>query len=69
VEIVPGELAAKYADYAQVVLVQRLRDALGRLNPQLPAEVIDDTFRKLTHPERPTLEARKRPMHQGVFST
>ena len=33
-EIAPGELAAERSDYGQVVLEQRLRDALARLNPQ-----------------------------------
>lgn len=36
-EIAPGELAAERTDFGQVVLTQRLRDALARLNPQLPA--------------------------------
>jgi len=63
-EITPGELAAERADYGQVVLAQRLRDVLVRLNPQLPAEALDDAFRKLTRPEGPTLEARNRAVHR-----
>ena len=47
-EIAPGEPAAERDDYGQVVLAQRLRDALARLNPALPAEALDDAFRKLT---------------------
>ena len=35
-EIAPGEVAAERRDYGQVVLEQRLRDALGRLNRSLP---------------------------------
>ena len=46
-EIAPGEPAAERDDYGQVVLAQRLRDALARLNPALPAEALDDAFRKL----------------------
>ena len=34
-------------DYSEVVLGQRLREALVRLNPTLPAEAIDDAFRKI----------------------
>jgi type I restriction enzyme, R subunit len=37
-EIAPGELAAERADFGQVVLRQRLRDALARLNPILLAD-------------------------------
>ena len=47
-EIAPGEPAAERDDYGQVVLAQRLRDALARLNPALPAEALEDAFRKLT---------------------
>ena len=47
-----------------MVLDQRLRDALAALNPGLPAAALDDAFRKLTHPEGPTLEARNRAFHR-----
>ena len=47
-EIAPGELAAERTGYSQVVLPQRLRDALARLNPALPTEELDDALRKLT---------------------
>jgi type I restriction enzyme R subunit len=63
-EIAPGELAAERDDFSQVVLTQRLRDALVRLNPTLPAEALNDAFRKLTRPEGPTLEARNRALHR-----
>jgi len=36
--IAPGELAAERDDYGQVVLAQRRRAALTRLNPTLPGE-------------------------------
>src|SRR5256886_1032367 len=41
-EIAPGELAAERSDYGQVVLEQRLRDALAQLNPGLPAAAVDE---------------------------
>jgi type I restriction enzyme, R subunit len=63
-EIAPGELFTERSDYAQVVLEQRLHDALMRFNPQLPTEAISDAFRKLTRPEGPTLEARNRAIHR-----
>jgi len=63
-DIAPGELAAERSDYAQVVLEDRLRQALVRLNPTLPADAIEDAFRKLTRPEGPTLEARNRALHR-----
>jgi len=41
-EIAPDLPAAERADYGEVVLAQRLRDALARLNPELPVEALDD---------------------------
>ena len=63
-EIAPGEPAAERDDYGQVVLAQRLRDALARLNPALPAEALDDAFRKLTRPEGADLIVRNRALHR-----
>ena len=69
-DIAPGTTGAERADYGQVVLEQRLRDALAQLNPGLPATALDDAFRRLTRPEGATLEARNRAFHrmlvQGV---
>ena len=42
------------------MLERRLRDALGQLNPNLPAAALDDAFLKLTRPQETTLEARNR---------
>jgi type I restriction enzyme R subunit len=47
-DIAPGEPNAERADYAEVVLAERLRNALGLLNPQLTADAVADAFRKLT---------------------
>ena len=59
-EIAPGEPAAERDDYGQVLLAQRLRAALARLNPALPAEALDDAFRKLTRPDGAELIMRNR---------
>ena len=63
-DIAPDTLGAERRDYGAVVLERRLRDALARLNPTLPTDALDDAFRKLTHPEGPTLEARNRAFHR-----
>ncbi|MEJ7876295.1 MAG: type I restriction endonuclease subunit R, partial [Solirubrobacterales bacterium] len=48
-DIAPGQPGAERDDYGEVILVGRLRDAIGRINPELPAEaierVIDDVRR------------------------
>lgn len=63
-EIAPGEPAAEHDDYGQVVLVQRLRDAFWRINPALPAEALEDAFRKLTWPEGADLVVPKRALNR-----
>ena len=59
-DIAPGAPSAERNDYGEVLLARRLRDALARLNPDLPAAALEDAFRKLTRPEGSTLEARNR---------
>ena len=63
-EIAPDTLAAERADYGKVVLERRLWDALAQLNPDLPAEALEDAFRKLTCVEGATPEARNRSFHR-----
>ena len=63
-DIAPDTSSAERADYGEVVLAQRLRDALALLNPHLPPEALEDAFGKLTRPEGATLEARNRAFHR-----
>ncbi len=51
-------------DYGQVVLEPRLRNALARLNPDLPSDALDEVLRKLIRTEGSTLEARNRGFHR-----
>ena len=63
-DIAPEGAAPERADRGEVVLAQRVRDALTRLNPDLPAEALDRAFRRLTRPEGATVEARNRDFHR-----
>jgi len=63
-DIAPDGLFAERRDFGQVVLEQRLRDALARLNPTLSAEALEDAFRKLTRPEGADLLQRNRALHR-----
>ena len=65
--IAPDMPGAERTDYGEVVLERRLRDALARLNPELPSTAWDDAFRKLIRPEGPTLEARNRAFHRMLL--
>jgi type I restriction enzyme R subunit len=64
--IAPGELFAERKDYGQVVLGQRLRDAIARLNPGLPPEALEDACHRVIRPEGATLEARNRAFHKKL---
>ena len=63
-DIAPETPVAERTDYGQVVLEQRLRDALARLNPTLPDEALQEAFRQLTRPSGATLEERNRNVHR-----
>src|SRR5713101_451653 len=64
--IAAGEPAAERSDpnYRDVLLEGRLRQALVRLNPDLPAEALEDAYRKLTRADAPTLVERNRAVHK-----
>jgi type I restriction enzyme R subunit len=63
-ELAPGGLFAERQDYQQVVLAERLRNALAALNPDLPTDAIEDAYRKVLNPEGATLEQRNRAFHR-----
>jgi len=63
-DIAPEEPASERTSYADVVLAGRLRDALTRLNPNVPAEALDDAFRKVTRTETPSLFENNRRFHR-----
>ena len=62
--IAPGEPAAERESGGEVVLAGRLRDALARLNPALPAEALEDAFRKLRRPGGAELVSANRAAHR-----
>ncbi|MYE40140.1 MAG: type I restriction endonuclease subunit R, partial [Chloroflexi bacterium] len=55
-------------DYSQVIIEHRLRNTLAQINRGLPADALEDIFRKLTHPEGATLEARNRSFHRMLVN-
>ncbi len=67
-DIAPGEPAAERTSYEQVVLGTRLREALQRLNPELPAEALDEAFRKLTQLSSPQLVDANRELHHHLVN-
>ena len=67
-DIAPDTPGAERTDYGQVALERRLRDALARLNPELPDTAVDDALRKLTRPEGAALETRNREFHRMLVN-
>ena len=63
-EIAPGESQAERANYGQVVLERRLRQALQRLNQRVPVDALEEAFRKLTLQDLPSLIANNHVLHR-----
>ena len=59
----PGPHALRES-YADTIFPSVIRGALARLNPELPAEALDDALRKLTRPEGSVLAARNLAFHR-----
>ena len=64
--IAAGEPGAERSDpnYRDVVLEQRLRQALVQLNRSLPSDALDDAFRKLMRTDAASLVERNRAVHR-----
>ena len=65
-DIAPDTPGAERGDFTQVVLEERLRDALFNLNPGLPASALETGLRSLINPDGPTLETRNRAFHHAL---
>ena len=65
-EINPESAPRERDDYGVVVLAASLREALARLNPELPPEALGHAARRLTRPAGSTLEVRNRAFHRMV---
>jgi len=63
-ELSPDGTAPERTDYGQVVLLDRFRRALERINPAVPAEAIEEAFRKVTRLESPSLIINNRAFHR-----
>ena len=65
-DIAAGEAGAERSDpnFRDVLLERRVRQALVRLNPDLPPEALEDAYRKLTRIDAPSLVERNRAVHR-----
>ncbi|HRP75047.1 MAG TPA: type I restriction endonuclease subunit R [Rhodocyclaceae bacterium] len=63
-DLAPDGASAERHSYQQVVLVERLRDALGRLNPDLPPAAREDALGQVLDLGIPALLAANRRFHR-----
>ena len=54
-DIAPDGEYPEREDYSEVILAERLREALARINPQLPRSAIEDAYRQIVTPQSPSL--------------
>jgi len=62
--IEPEKAAAERGEFRDVLLAGRLRDAIARLNPHLPAAACEDACRKVALLAEPNLIDRNRAFHR-----
>ena len=65
-DIAPDTPGAERTDFTDVVLEERLRNALINLNQSLPPSALETGLRNLINPDGPTLEARNRSFHHAL---
>ena len=63
-DIAPDSPDAERADCSEVILKERLRSALGRINPDVPASGIDEAVKKLSAADSPDLIVNNRNFHR-----
>ncbi len=62
-EMAPGEPAAERTSFGEVVLVERLRTAIHKLNPGVPADAQEEALRKVLRLATPSLVQTNRAFH------
>jgi type I restriction enzyme R subunit len=54
-DIAPDGEYPEREDYSDVLLRERLKEALSRINPKMPSDGIEDAFRQIIIPQNPSL--------------
>src|SRR5215207_1152214 len=62
-DIAPDEPNAERTSYGDVILIDRLRSALARLNPGVPAAFLEEAALKVSRTESPSLVENNRRVH------
>lgn len=67
-DIAPDGDTPERADYRQVLLPFRLREAIHRLNPQIPASAREDAYKQVMELGVPSLLAANRQLHKFLVN-
>lgn len=54
-DIAPDGEYPEREDYSDIILNERLKEALKRINPKMPDDALEDAFRQITIPQSPSL--------------
>ncbi len=60
--------APERENYQDVILVRRFKEALRRINPNIPNEALEDAFKKVTRPNLPSLVGNNRAFHKMLVN-
>ncbi|MCX5704185.1 MAG: type I restriction endonuclease, partial [Candidatus Omnitrophica bacterium] len=63
-DIAPDGLRPERRSYADVILVDRLREAIDRFNPEIPAEAKDEAVKRILRTESPDLVINNHYFHK-----
>lgn len=66
-DIAPDGESPERSDYREVLLTGRLLEAMQRLNPQIPAGVLEEAVRSIAKLDHPTPEQRNRDFHHYLL--
>ncbi|MGD9676997.1 MAG: type I restriction endonuclease subunit R [Vulcanibacillus sp.] len=65
-DIAPDGEYPEREDYGDVILSERLKEALTRINPKMPSEAIEDALRQITIPQSPSLIMNNKTFHRMI---
>jgi type I restriction enzyme R subunit len=67
IDIGPDGIASERANYGDVLLLDRVRATISKLNPAVSAEMRAEVLNKLLHAETPSLVAENRRLHRYMI--
>ncbi len=65
-DIAPDGINAERRSYSDAVLVERLRDAIDRINPNIPEEAREEAIKKVLRTESPQLIINNQNFHKKL---